>query len=65
MGDGVGNPALARENVNRTIWIWRIIAVLILLLCGILLVNLYNDLVQIRQKAPPTQQAPAAAPPPD
>ena len=36
--------------MNRTIWIWRIIAVVILLIFAILMWNLYADLTTMKRQ---------------
>ncbi len=44
MDDRKGGP------LNRTIWIWRIIAILIVLLFAILMWKLYADLTRLKQQ---------------
>lgn len=48
--------------MNRTIWIWRFLALIILLACAILLMNLYVDLASLSDEgrsAPPPAESPA------
>jgi uncharacterized BrkB/YihY/UPF0761 family membrane protein len=47
--------------MNRMIWIWRIIAVIIILLFTILMWNLYARLTEVERNRPPS--APASSSP--
>lgn len=39
--------------MNRTIWIWRIIAVIVILTCLVLMINLYSRLSTMSRDQPP------------